>query len=308
MHQIFLALLNGRFATGSGRWPLQQVYEYVTFLRHFGASATSADSFVKAMKFFMHHTRAYLKSPISARVSGGGFLDGTQEAAVVASATPSDDACPGLKRVYGRHGRPCSGRRRWVFAVLHVLFFAVLGCCQSKHHEATGIANHACLMRALAPSASWLQRPMTAGEGSMWLRELLHLTSVSGDLEAFTSHSLKATALSWSAKSGTMTYEERLTQGHHVHPKLGMALLYSRDAMAEIMVKVGRIIRAIVSGGFSPDRGRRGLHLLCNELLKISLTCRKRSRTSSRVRMRLVSPRASAQTFRIQSCSKGCRC
>ena len=90
----------------------------------------------------------------------------------------------------------------------------------------------------------------------MWLRELLHLTSVSGDLEAFTSHSLKATALSWSAKSGTMTYEERLTQGHHVHPKLGMALLYSRDAMAEIMVKVGRIIRAIVSGGFSPDLPR----------------------------------------------------
>ena len=111
-------------------------------------------------------------------------------------------------------------------------------------------------MPALAPSASWLQRPMTAGEGSMWLRELLHLASVSGDLEAFTSHSLKATALSWSAKSGTMTYEERLTQGHHVHPKLGMALLYSSDAMAEIMVKVGRIIRAIVSGGFSPDLPR----------------------------------------------------
>ena len=47
-----------------------QVYEYVSFLRHSGAGATSADSFVKAMKFFMHHTGAYLKSPISARVSG----------------------------------------------------------------------------------------------------------------------------------------------------------------------------------------------------------------------------------------------
>ena len=82
------------------------------------------------------------------------------------------------------------------------------------------------------------------------------LGSVSGDLEAYTSHSLKATALSWSAKSGTMSYEERLTPGHHVHPKLGMALLYSRDAMAEIMVKVRRVVRAIASGAFSPDLPR----------------------------------------------------
>ena len=36
----------------------------------------------------------------------------------------------------------------------------------------------------------------------------------------------------------SMSYEQRLTQGHHVSPKHGMALLYSRDAFTEILVQV----------------------------------------------------------------------
>ena len=71
-----------------------------------------------------------------------------------------------------------------------------------------------------------------------------------------TSHSLKATALSWTAKSCTMSYEERLTQGHHCSPKHGMALLYSRDALAEILTKVARVVRAIQRGDFAPDLPR----------------------------------------------------
>ena len=331
----------------------EQVYEYVSFLRHSGASATSADSFVKAMKFFMHHTGAYLKSPISARVSGvassmelkkrplwqapplpvthvraleefvvdtddharaaiAGFLlfciysSSRFSDAARASGISIDESGGAVVILetgtmhYKTRAKDRQNRMLPLLALGRTLVQPGWGGVWVKHREATGISNHACLMPALAPSASWLQRPMTAGEGSMWLRELLHLTSVSGDLEAFTSHSLKATALSWSAKSGTMTYEERLTQGHHVHPKLGMALLYSRDAMAEIMVKVGRVIRAIVSGGFSPDLPRAQRVALA--LQRAPEDFAHLPETQPRVKMRLVNPRVSARTFRIQSC------
>ena len=128
-----------------------------------------------------------------------------------------------------------------------------------------GLQNSSVIMPAMSPGGNFLERAMTAAEGSLWLRELLHLQGFNGDLEQFSSHSLKATALSWTAKSGTMTYEERLTQGHHCSPKHGMALLYSRDALAEIIVKVAKVVSAVSRGVFSPDLPRaervaRALH------------------------------------------------
>ena len=94
---------------------------------------------------------------------------------------------------------------------------------------------------------------MSAAEGTLWLREILYAQGVNEDLERYSSHSLEATCLSWSAKSCTMTYEERLTQGHHVSPKHGMALLCSRDALTEILVKLARAVRGIVGNSFMPD-------------------------------------------------------
>ncbi|CAE7833708.1 unnamed protein product [Symbiodinium sp. CCMP2592] len=128
-----------------------------------------------------------------------------------------------------------------------------------------GLPDCAVIMPAMSPGGNFLGRAMTAAEGSLWLREFLHLQGFAGDLEQYSSHSLKATALSWTAKSGTMTYEERLTQGHHCSPKHGMALLYSRDALAEIIVKVAKVVSAVSRGVFSPDLPRaervaRALH------------------------------------------------
>ena len=119
-----------------------------------------------------------------------------------------------------------------------------------------GMEAFLCVMPAVSAKGNFLRRAMTAAEGSVWLRELLHSQKISGHLEKYSSHSLKATALSWSAKSCTMSYEERLTQGHHCSPKFGMALLYSRDALAEILTKVARVVRAVQKGGFSPDLSR----------------------------------------------------
>ena len=111
-------------------------------------------------------------------------------------------------------------------------------------------------MPAVTSAGTFLDRPMTAAEGALWLREILHVQGVPANLELYSSHSLKATALSWTAKSCTMSYEERLTQGHRCSPKHGMALLYSRNALAEILTKVARVVRAIQRGDFAPDLPR----------------------------------------------------
>ena len=62
-----------------------------------------------------------------------------------------------------------------------------------------GMEAFPCVMPAVSAGGSFLRRAMTAAEGSLWLRELLHSQKISGDLEKYSSHSLKATALSWSA-------------------------------------------------------------------------------------------------------------
>ncbi|CAE7222621.1 unnamed protein product [Symbiodinium sp. CCMP2592] len=116
-----------------------------------------------------------------------------------------------------------------------------------------GLPDCSVIMPAMSPGGNFLGRAMTAAEG------------FAGDLEQYSSHSLKATALSWTAKSGTTTYEERLTHGHHCSPKHGMALLYSRDALAEIIVKVAKVASAVSRGVLSPDLPRaervaRALH------------------------------------------------
>ena len=136
-----------------------------------------------------------------------------------------------------------------------------------KIRNQLGLDSASCLMPAVTSAGTFRSRPMTAAEGTLWLREILHVQGVPGNLELYSSHSLKATALSWTAKSCAMTYEERLTQGHHCSPKQGMALLYSRDALAEILTKVARVVRAIQKGDFEPDlpRAERVARALCDD-------------------------------------------
>ena len=69
-----------------------------------------------------------------------------------------------------------------------------------KVRSQLGLDKARCLMPAVT-SANFLDRPMTAAEGTLWLREILHVQGVPGKLELYSSHSLKATALSWTAKS-----------------------------------------------------------------------------------------------------------
>ena len=75
----------------------------------------------------------------------------------------------------------------------------------------------------------WADTKMSTAEATFWLRELLE-PSVGPDRSAvLTVHGLKATMLSWAAKSMLFTPEEQLALGHHVSAHYKSALIYSRD-------------------------------------------------------------------------------
>jgi len=104
---------------------------------------------------------------------------------------------------------------------------------------------------------SWLERRMTTAEGSYWLKDLLTMTGMTeGEASLYSTHSLKATVLSWAAKSSTFGWQERLVLGHHLDEETKMAVVYSRDAIAAVMVKVLRMLETIRQGIFDPDASR----------------------------------------------------
>lgn len=122
--------------------------------------------------------------------------------------------------------------------------------------EATNMTWTAPLLPAPNSKGGWTDRPLTAGESTQWLREILlaggadaaHTMSVS-------SHSCKATVLSWAAKRGVPISIRRL-MGHHVPPGDQSALNYSRDAMSEPLQAVVDILDDIHTGKFDPDAQR----------------------------------------------------
>lgn len=76
---------------------------------------------------------------------------------------------------------------------------------------------------------SWVDSKMSTAEATGWLRELLE-PSVGADRAALlTVHGLKATLLSWAAKSTLFTADEQLALGHHVSAQYRSAIIYSRD-------------------------------------------------------------------------------
>ena len=99
--------------------------------------------------------------------------------------------------------------------------------------------------------------PMSSTEASLWLREILEEVGYSREVtETVSSHSLKSTLLSWSAKSGKFTDPQRRQMGHHFDPQDRSMLVYSRDAYAPIAVATRLMLDDIVAGKFDPDLPR----------------------------------------------------
>ena len=90
----------------------------------------------------------------------------------------------------------------------------------------------------------WLARKMTSGEGSLWLRECLAAKDIEvlDDIVMPTTHSCKATLLSWLAKSGKFDMSERQIMGHHLDRPSVSALTYGCQNFIPILTKVALLL------------------------------------------------------------------
>ena len=103
---------------------------------------------------------------------------------------------------------------------------------------------------------TWIDSRMSTAEATGWLRELLE-PHVGGDrASSLTVHGLKATLLSWAAKSTIFTADEQLALGHHVNAQYRSAMIYSRDNQIGLCKTVHAMFARIRDGTFDPDATR----------------------------------------------------
>ena len=77
------------------------------------------------------------------------------------------------------------------------------------------------------------------------------------EVRNISSHSLKATTLSWANKFG-IDREARRDSGYHANPADKAVAAYSRDAMAAPLRHLVVLFSAVASGSFLPDESRSG--------------------------------------------------
>ena len=102
-------------------------------------------------------------------------------------------------------------------------------------------------------------RPLSTAEAGKWLKVLLMQQLAKTTLESplqYTSHSFKATCLSYLAKYGS-SFEDRLALGYHTD-QVRMALRYSRDGASRPLRVLEECIKAVREGTFLPDETRSG--------------------------------------------------
>ena len=99
---------------------------------------------------------------------------------------------------------------------------------------------------------------METDEIAIHLRETLIEWGISPDeARKYTSHSMKATLLSWIAKAGGPMKARRML-GYHSKGTDKSTLVYSRDVMAWSLRHLGKTLRLVQKGMFDPDCTRSG--------------------------------------------------
>lgn len=99
------------------------------------------------------------------------------------------------------------------------------------------------------------ERPLSSTEAGSWMRALLSIDGTNKQIR-FSSHSLKATCLSFAAKRGC-SFEDRLSLGYHTH-SLKMALVYSRDGASRPLRVLECMLKEIRDKRFNPNDTRSG--------------------------------------------------
>jgi hypothetical protein len=102
---------------------------------------------------------------------------------------------------------------------------------------------------------TWSSCPMSSGEATCWIRELLAANQVQQAWK-FSSHSCKCTLLTWAGMCTLFTREERTLLGHHVEPQTRSSTIYNRDSQILLQYKVLKLINLIRTGKLKPDVSR----------------------------------------------------
>ena len=103
------------------------------------------------------------------------------------------------------------------------------------------------------------RRGLTSHEVTKFLRLMLEGDNVNQSEPRVSSHSLKATLLSWAAKSG-MSPADRAILGRHSSAYLESSAVYARDLAFGAVHRLQDVLRKIHSGEFLPDAPRSGYH------------------------------------------------
>ena len=104
-------------------------------------------------------------------------------------------------------------------------------------------------------SIKWGNRPVASDEISSWMIETL---KISGTDRRISSHSAKATCLSWLSKAG-VSREDQDILGRHVTSLHGAGPLYARDLVSAPLRKLEETISQVASKTFLPDQNRSGM-------------------------------------------------
>lgn len=145
-----------------------------------------------------------------------------------------------------------------LLALGQALYGSAWGTIWFLARRRAGIEQFPFIMPAFSEvSCQWLPRRMTSVEGSLWLREFLVRAGVpEQEAGKYSSHSLKSTLLSWSALHGSLSMDERRAMGHHFDSRLAIPLVYSRDFLCQIHVKLMKMFQQIRAGVFDPEESR----------------------------------------------------
>lgn len=119
-----------------------------------------------------------------------------------------------------------------------------------------GLAFDGCVLPSFSDKkGQFIDRPMSASEGTFWIRDLLSDCTSEADLQALGTHSCKATLLTWAARSTLVrfTFTERRLMGHHLAQGVKSILCYSREAFTTLSGKVLQLLKTIRDNSFDPD-------------------------------------------------------
>ena len=115
------------------------------------------------------------------------------------------------------------------------------------------------LMCSVGPGGQFLPgKQMPTDELAIHLREIrINLGIPIEEAKLYTSHSMKATMLSWCAKAGVPPNARRML-GYHSKASDKSTLVYSRDVMAWPLRHLGKVMKFVQRGLFDPDCTRSG--------------------------------------------------